>query len=105
MLDDYVLGCFILCRKTKPNAVSIEAARNPKLQSRLVLLEMKPRITGPTRNPRNPIPETIDMPTDAGTFFTLPASLNNSGIITESPNPKIPNPITDKTRLESITNK
>ena len=54
---------------------------------------MNPNRTGPIKNPTKPIPETKDIPTEAVTPFTFPAIRNNSGIITESPKPKIPNPI------------
>gem|GEM_PF-5207367 len=55
---------------------------------RLVQLDIKLRITGPIRKPTKPIPETIEIPTDAGTPLVLPAKRNNSGMIQKGQVPK-----------------
>ena len=53
---------------------------------------MYPNKTGPNKKPINPIPDTNEIPTEAFTPVVLPATLNNSGMITERPSPKIPKP-------------
>lgn len=62
---------------------------------------MYPNKTGPSKKPINPIPDTNEIPIDAFTFAVLPATLNNSGIITERPKPTIPKPI--KVTLKILT--
>ena len=81
-------------KNTKANTRRIENNKKVKLQVKFDQLEINPSNTGPIRKPANPIPDTIEIPTEAETPFVLPASLNNSGIITESPSPNIPKPKT-----------
>jgi hypothetical protein len=64
-----------------------------KLNFKLDSSAKNPNKTGPTRNPKNPIPDTKEIPTVASKPLTVPANLNNSGITTESPMPTSPKPI------------
>ena len=87
-------------KNVKLKAKIIENDKKPKLNIKLLQLEIIPNKTGPIRKPTNPIPETIEMPVEAGTPSVCPANLNTSGIITDNPKPKTPNPNTVKIRLE-----
>ena len=84
---------------TNPSTSIIDKDNKAKLQVKLAQLDINPNSTGPIRNPANPIPDTIEIPTDAGTPFVFPANLNISGITTESPKPSIPKPTIDRCKL------
>ena len=54
---------------------------------------MTPSNTGPIINPTKPIPDTVEIATEADSVLFLPAKRKISGTTTESPEPNTPNPI------------
>ena len=86
-----IIFCLNFIRSAK-KTITVKDSKNRKLNFKLKVCEMYPNKTGPNKNPINPIPDTNDIPIEAFTQVVLPAILNNSGIITESPSPKIPKP-------------
>lgn len=63
-----------------------------KLNFKLKVCEMYPKITGPNKKPIKPMPDTNEIPIEAFIPRVLPATRNNSGTTTERPSPTIPNP-------------
>ena len=86
-----IIFCLNFIRSAK-KTITVKDSKNRKLNFKLKVCEIYPNKTGPSKKPINPIPDTKDIPIEAFTPVVLPAILNNSGIITESPSPKIPKP-------------
>lgn len=73
--------------------MTIKIKRAKKLNLKLDISARYPNKTGPTKNPKKPIPDTKEIPRDASRPLNVPANLNISGITTLSPIPTKPNPI------------
>lgn len=56
-------------------------------------LEIKPRTTRPIKKPTKPISKTKAIPTEGEMSFVFPGILNNTGMITDKPKPRIPNSV------------
>ena len=77
--------------------MTININKAKKLNFKLDISAKKPNKTGPTKNPKKPIPETNEIPNEAFKPLTVPANLNISGITTLNPIPTNPNPISANT--------
>jgi len=73
--------------------MTININKAKKLNFKLDISAKKPNKTGPTKNPKKPIPETNEIPTEVFRPLNVPANLNISGITTLKPIPTNPNPI------------
>ena len=79
----------------------VKDSKKRKLDFRLKLCEIYPNKTGPNKKPIKPIPDTNEIPIEAFTPGVLPATRNNSGMITERPRPTIPKP--NRVILKTLT--
>lgn len=77
--------------------MTININKAKKLNFKLDISAKNPNRTGPTKNPKKPIPETNEIPNEAFKPLTVPANLNISGITTLNPIPTNPNPISANT--------
>ena len=93
----YWFCAFLIMANRLANAVTNN--NTVKLVFNPTRFEIKPSTTGPMRKPTKPIPETKAIPADGEMFFVFPAIRNNSGIITDKPKPRIPNPTTEMYRF------